>query len=310
MKMNHIIAVLMALSLTLFSGCAFDDAEAYLTDAFHQAFGGEETAEGSCTVYFLDVGQGDSELIVTSTAAVLIDAGEQSAGGDVLADLQSYGVTQLDWVIATHPHADHIGGLPEILEYAAEHDDLSIENVMIPSLPNSQVPTTQTYEKFLDGVEANDLELTEAESITIDLGSAELEIIPSPGDDYSSLNDYSICVYLTCGETGFFFTGDASEPEEADLLESGALPHVQADVLKVGHHGSKESSTKEFLDAIEPQYAVISCGADNSYGHPTSEALARLTVYCGEQIWRTDEDGTVEITSDGTEISVQTTASA
>ncbi|WP_298484014.1 ComEC/Rec2 family competence protein [uncultured Ruminococcus sp.] len=278
-----------------------------MTDTIDQAFGGEETAgEGSCSVYFLDVGQGDSSLIVTDTAAVLIDAGEQSAGDDVLADLQQYGVTTLDWIIGTHPHSDHIGGFPKILEYAAAYDDLTVANVMTPALPDSQIPTTRIYESFLDGVEANGLELTEAVSMTIDLGSASLEIIPSPGDDYSSLNDYSICAYLTCGETGFFFTGDASKPEETDLLESGALDHVQADVLKVGHHGSRESSTDDFLYAINPSYGVISCGYDNSYGHPHSEAIARLTKFCGEQIWRTDENGTVCIQSDGQQLTVTT----
>lgn len=300
------IAVALACALALLTGCVLDDLEYYLTDTIDQAFGGDTSTDGSCTVYFLDVGQGDSELIVTDSAAILIDAGEQSAGDDVLADLQKYGVTKLDWIIGTHPHADHIGGFPKILEYAAAYEDLTIENVMIPALPDSQVPTTQTYEQFLDGVEDNGLELTEAVSMTIDLGSAQLEIIPSPGNDYSSLNDYSICAYLTCGTTSFFFTGDASEPEEEDLLESGALRSVQADVLKVGHHGSRESSTEEFLATIRPTYAVISCGAGNSYGHPASEALERLSVYCGEQIWRTDEDGTVQITSDGSALSVQT----
>lgn len=150
------------------------------------------------------MGQGDSELIVTDTAAVLIDAGEQSAADDILADLQQYGITKLDWIIGTHPHADHIGGFPDILSYAAQNSDLTISNVMIPQLPDDMIPTTRTYEKFLDGVDENGLILTQATDITIDLGSASLEIIPSPGNDYSSLNDYSICAYLTCGDTSFF----------------------------------------------------------------------------------------------------------
>ncbi len=205
------------------------------------------------------MGQGDSELIVTDTAAVLIDAGEQSAADDILADLQQYGITKLDWIIGTHPHADHIGGFPDILSYAAQNSDLTISNVMIPQLPDDMIPTTRTYEKFLDGVDENGLILTQATDITIDLGSASLEIIPSPGNDYSSLNDYSICAYLTCGDTSFFFTGDASKPEEKDLLRSGALDGIQADVLKVGHHGSRESSTADFLAQLQPSYAVISC---------------------------------------------------
>jgi hypothetical protein len=189
------------------------------------------------------VGQGDSELIVTDTAAVLIDAGEQSAADDILADLQQYGITKLDWIIGTHPHADHIGGFPDILSYAAQNSDLTISNVMIPQLPDDMIPTTRTYEKFLDGVDENGLILTQATDITIDLGSASLEIIPSPGNDYSSLNDYSICAYLTCGDTSFFFTGDASKPEEKDLLRSGALDGIQADVLKVGHFHRRFSGT-------------------------------------------------------------------
>ena len=252
------------------------------------------------------MGQGDSELIVTDTAAVLIDAGEQCAADDILADLQQYGITKLDWIIGTHPHADHIGGFPDILSYAAQNSDLTISNVMIPQLPDDMIPTTRTYEKFLDGVDENGLILTQATDITIDLGSASLEIIPSPGNDYSSLNDYSICAYLTCGDTSFFFTGDASKPEEKDLLRSGALDGIQADVLKVGHHGSRESSTADFLAQLQPSYAVISCGAGNSYGHPHSEAVERLQQYCGDQIWRTDESGTVTIQSDGASLTVST----
>lgn len=288
------------------SGCALEDVETYLTNAVSSSASDNTVGTGSCSVYFLDVGQGDSELIVTDTAAVLIDAGEQSAADAVLADLQKYGITKLDWIIGTHPHADHIGGFPSILEYAAANEDLTINNVMVPSLPNSQIPTTRIYEKFLDGVEANQLSLTEAVSMTIDMGSASLEIVPSPDGDYSSLNDYSVCAYLTCGNNSFFFTSDASKPEETDLVESGALNHVQADVLKVGHHGSRESSTDDFLSAISPSYAVISCGTGNSYGHPNDEAMERLTAYCGEQIWRTDKSGTVCISSDGTTLTVTT----
>lgn len=294
---KSIISLLTALSL-LFCGCTYAD--------FEDIFGGDSGSDitAAASVYFLDVGQGDSELIVTDSAAVLIDAGETGQGRVVLSDLHDIGVTTLDWIICTHPHADHIGGFSEILAYAQEYSDLTVENVLVPVLPDDMIPTTRTYENFLDGVEANGLTLTEAAPMQIDLGSATLKIIPSPGEDYSSLNDYSTCACLTCGDTSFFFTGDASEPEEEDLLEQGVVP--RADVLKVGHHGSRESSATEFLAAVQPQAAVISCGADNSYGHPTAEALARLNVWCGDQIYRTDENGTVQITSDGKQLQVQT----
>ncbi len=264
-----------------------------------------ETAETSCSVYFLDVGQGDSELIVTDSAAILIDAGEIGQGDNVLAYLNECGVDTLDWIITTHPHSDHIGGVPEILTYVSEYNDLTVENILIPALPDSMTPTTKVYERMLDGAEENGIAVSEATEMEIDLGSATLEIIPPPSD-YSDLNNYSICAYLTCGETSFFFTGDASADEERDLLEGDLVRH--ADVLKVGHHGSRESSTEEFLVAVTPEYAVISCGANNSYGHPTDEALNRLDVYCDGNIWRTDEDGTVCITSDGQSLTVTTHA--
>jgi competence protein ComEC len=287
--------------------------ETYLTDAIRSAAGQEETEkttpstdETAVKVYYLDVGQGDSELIVTDSAAVLIDAGEMGCGDTILADLQEYGVSTLDWIIVTHPHADHMGGFPTILQYAAENSDLSVENVMLADLPEEVTPTTRIYENFLDSVEACDLSLTDAVNMTIDLGTATLEIIPSPGTDYDSLNDYSICAYLTCGENGFFFTGDASKAEENDLLSSGALDGISPDVLKVGHHGSRESSNDAFLAALNPEIAVISCGIDNSYGHPHEEAVSRLSEYCGDNIWRTDESGTICITSDGTTLTVST----
>ncbi len=266
----------------------------------------EDTVSPACSVYFLDVGQGDSELILTDTAAVLIDAGEIGEGDIVLADLKEAGVETLDWIIMTHPHSDHIGGVPDILNYAAKYDDLTVENVMITTLPDDMIPTTNVYERMLDSVENAGVSLTEAVKMTIDLGSATLEIVPSPGNDYSSLNDYSICAYLTCGESTFLFTGDTSNPEERDLLEAGAVRH--ADVLKVGHHGSRTSSGEDFLSVVTPKIAVISCGVKNSYGHPTDEALNRLSEYCGEYIYRTDEDGTICVTTDGTEISVVTHA--
>lgn len=294
---KSILPLLTALTLLLCS-CTYADIE----DIFQGE--SESDIEAAVSVYFLDVGQGDSALIVTDTAAVLIDAGETAEGRVILSDLHDIGVTTLDWIICTHPHADHIGGFSEILAYAQDYSDLTVENVLVPVLPDDMVPTTRTYENFLDGVEANDLTLTEATPMQIDLGSATLEIIPAPGEDYTSLNDYSTCAYLTCGETSFFFTGDASESEEEDLLEEGAVPH--ADVLKVGHHGSAASSTSDFLAALQPQVAVISCGADNSYGHPTAEALERLNVWCGEQIYRTDENGIVQITSDGEQLEIQT----
>lgn len=281
----------------LLTGCSAEDLEGYLEefqteDSSDSVIRSDFTEEGDalCTVYFLDVGQGDSELIVTQDAAVLIDGGEMGAGEEILADLQEYGVSELDWIIVSHPHADHIGGLPYILEYAAENSDLSVENIMMPVLPNDMIPTSATYERLLDGIEENNLSITDAEEMDLDLGSAALEIYPSPGE-YSDLNNYSIVCMLDCAGNTILFTGDCSEQEEEDLLQEGVLQDV--DVLKVGHHGSRESSSEEFLEEVSPEAAVISCGADNSYGHPHEEAVERLSAYVGENLFRTDENGTV-----------------
>lgn len=249
------------------------------------------------TVYFLDVGQGDSILIQASDATILIDGSERDQGSIVLEDLKKYGVTTIDYLIASHPHADHIGGLIDVLNYAAEQNDLTIQSVYMADIPDSKLPTTRTYEQFLDGIEANSITpdiLSEPKTISIGEHTT-MQLIPPAKMDYSSLNDFSLCTYIDCNGTTFLFTGDAENDEEADLLESGWLEGIQADVFKAGHHGSRTSSSEALLEHIQPSYVVISCGTDNSYGHPHEEAMTRLQSYTNT-IYRTDLDGTVVCT--------------
>ncbi len=255
---------------------------------------------GLTNVHFLDVGQGDSILIRGTEKTILIDGGERDQGDNVLADLKELGVETIDCIIATHPHSDHIGGLVDVLEYAADYNDLEIKDVIIPDIPEEYIPTTAVYADFLDGVEANSLSVTFAEfDMTINIGSGVLTIYPPPtGENYSSLNDYSVCAHLECGDTSFFFTGDMEQPEEEDLLQGGYLKGVTADVLKAGHHGSDTASSEELLAQLEPEYVVISCGEGNSYGHPHKEALARFKKYT-DDIYRTDLEGTITCTTDG-----------
>lgn len=232
----------------------------------------------------------------------MIDAGERDQGENVIADLQKYDVSTIDYIIATHPHSDHIGGFPDVLSYAAESDNLDVKNVIMPDLPDSKIPTTRTYEKFLDGIDANNISPKFLDNtMEIDLGSAVITLLPSQGTDYSSLNDYSICAYLDCKDTTFFFTGDAEKEEEEDLIDAGLI-NRKADILKVGHHGSHSSSSESLLEIISPKYAVISCGTDNSYGHPHKEAVSRLENYC-DKIYRTDLEGTIicTVNQDGVE---------
>ena len=225
----------------------------------------------------------------------MIDGGERDQGSVVLDDLKKYGVTTIDYMIASHPHSDHIGGLVDVLEDAAVSSDLTVSMVLLPEVPDKDVPTTRVYEAFLDGIEDNHIDPTfVSEKQTLNLGgSTTLELIAPPaGKTYSSLNDYSMAAYLNCGGKTFLFTGDAEKNEEADWLENGVFDGMHADVFKAGHHGSRTSSSEALLEQIQPTYAVISCGTDNSYGHPHEEALDRLGVYC-DKIYRTDLDGTV-----------------
>jgi beta-lactamase superfamily II metal-dependent hydrolase len=247
------------------------------------------------TVHYIDVGQGDSELVLIDGHALLIDAGEKEYGEEVVSYLQNLGITTIDYIIATHPHSDHIGGLPEVIER------MEVGAVIVPPIPEDKTPTTRVYERFVDAVIQKECELITAKvGDEYSLAEAEFTIL-SPADekDYSDLNDFSVEIRLEYGNTSFLFTGDAEKSAEEDMVNSGYK--LLSDVLKVGHHGSKDSSTVEFLAKVKPGAAVIEVGEDNSFGHPTEEALTRLSEYA-HTIYRTDIDKTVVLWSDGTQI--------
>ena len=254
-------------------------------------------AEGELRVHMIDVGQGDSILIQTAEEAVLIDSGEAEYGDTVSDYLKSQGVEKLDLVMATHPHSDHMGSMAQIVA------DWPVEEFMMPIVPESLTPTSRVYENLLDALEEKELSITQPEAGTVyDLGSgARLTILAPVGEDYDNLNDWSIVCRVDFGETSFLFTGDSEKPVERDLLESGAL--LDADLLKVGHHGSSTSTGKTFLRAVSPDTAFISCGIGNRYGHPNQSTLDTLEEE-GVEIWRTDISGSVVAVSDGSEISI------
>ena len=258
-----------------------------------------ENAEGDVAVHFIDVGQGDCILIDTGETAVLIDSGEVGCGEGVVEYLDSCGIRKLDYVIATHPHSDHIGGMPEVLA------GLSVGQVVFAPLPDSKIPMSKVYEDMLDIIEEKDIPVYDAqpgERLRIGQGTY-LDIIAPLHNDYDNLNDFSVVTRLIHGSNTFLFTGDMERASENDVLNSGAV--VASNVLKVAHHGSTSSSTSAFLKAVSPQYAVISVGSGNSYGHPKDEVLKRLEDV-GAQILRTDELGTIVFVSDGGSISVHT----
>lgn len=256
----------------------------------------ETTAEGELEVHYINVGQGDCSLILSDDTAILIDTGEKENGEIICSYLEQHNVDNIDCMILTHPHSDHMGAASYVIEKT------EVDKIVIPQVSEDMVPTTKFYESFLESVQEKGLKLTAAKpGLKIDAGDGELEII-SPVNDYDDLNNYSAAAILTHGSDKFLFTGDIEKKAEKDIIETGALEKV--DVLKVAHHGSNTSSCKEFLDIVNPEYAVIECG-DNSYNHPHEETVERLSEYT-DKIYRTDIDGTVVITSDDSGIKVET----
>jgi competence protein ComEC len=247
----------------------------------------ETAAEGEVQVHFINVGQGDCSLILSGDTAILIDTGEKENGELICDYLEKYSVENIDCMLLTHPHSDHMGAASYVI------DNTDVEKVIIPKVSDDLTPTSKVYENLLKSVKNKGLKLTAAEpGMKIDAGEGELEII-SPVNDYDDLNNYSAAAILTHGGNKFLFTGDIEKKAEKDIIETGALTDI--DVLKVAHHGSNTSSSKEFLDIVKPEYAVIMCG-DNSYKHPHEDTVNRLLDYT-DKIYRTDMDGNIVITS-------------
>lgn len=258
---------------------AAEDVSAAASDVFRDG--------STLEVHFLDVGQGDATLIRCGEAAMLIDAGNNSWGDDVRDYLEYQGIGDLDYVIGTHPDADHIGGLDVVMEA------FDCGTVIMPDYEKD----TQTYTDVTDVMEEKGYELTLPQvGMVYELGEAAFTIVAPNGEYGDNANDYSVGILLEHGENRFLLTGDAEEDSEADMLDNGI--DLSADVLKAAHHGSRTANTEAFLERVNPEYVVISCGEGNSYGHPHAKVLNRLREM-GIKVFRTDEEGTVVATSDG-----------
>ncbi len=249
-----------------------------------------------CRVHFIDVGQGDCELVECGGKYMLIDAGENGHETEVLNYLHVLGVKKLDYVVASHQHSDHIGGLSEVLE------EFDAENIIMPRLTKTQTPTNSTYKAFLNAVKESGAKVIEAKAnASYQLGGASFCVLGPVTDDAEDINNMSAVIRLDFGKNSFLFTGDAETEEELEILNNNAS--VDCDVLKVGHHGSGTSSSKKFLEAVTPDICVISCGEGNDYGHPHDNAVKRLKKQTDE-IYRTDICGDIVVSSDGKELSI------
>lgn len=245
------------------------------------------------TVHFLDVGQGDSALLLSGGEAMLIDGGPRAASEALLADLERLGVDRLDYLVATHPHEDHIGGLPQVVE------TLPVEQCWMPD----DASDSKIFEDFLLALDEGDVSVSVPEvGDRISFGDCTVTVL-APLQIAEDHNNNSLVLKVSCGETSFLFTGDMEEDEEEDLL--AARTDLSADVLKVAHHGSAYTTSTRFLQLVDPELAVISCGEGNSYGHPHAELVQRLE-YLEIPIYRTDLQGEITVSSDGEQLSVST----
>lgn len=283
------LSVAMLFSL---SGCTLDLGGMFNSSTYQSV----QTGEGILEIRFLYVGQADCSLVtMPDGTTMLVDGGNDSDGGRIADYLEAIGVESLDFVVSTHPHEDHLGGLDKILER------FEAGAVYVPEMPDSALPDTVNYKDFVKAAEKQECGLTEisageqlysGDGITVDCLS------PDSRDVYSDLNNYSIVLRVRHGQNSFLLMGDAEYEVEELLRRSG---DISADVIKVGHHGSKTSSGKKFIKAVSPSYAVISCGIDNKYGFPNDKTIETLESV-GAEIFVMSECGSVFFESDGSEI--------
>jgi competence protein ComEC len=252
------------------------------------------TAAGQLKVHFIDVGQADSILIQNGDKSMLIDAGNNPDGDDVVNYINGLGIKKLDVVVGTHAHEDHIGGMDTVIK------SFDIGQIIMPKAGN----TTKTFEDVLTAIADKGLKITSPVPGTeIKLNSAIGKIVAPNGSDYKDLNDSSVAIKLTFGENSFMLMGDAEAVSEKEILAKGF--DIKADLLKIGHHGSSSSTTQEFLNAVNPKYAVISVAKGNDYEHPHKPTMDKLKAK-GIKVYRTDELGTIVATSDGKSIAFNT----
>ncbi len=237
-------------------------------------------------VYFIDVGQGSATLLKSGNTGVLVDAGERESGAAVCDFITSCGVEKLAYVVATHPHTDHIGGLLKVLE------EIPTDNVIMPKLTAENTPTTKTYETLLQTLYDKNIKVIKAKYGAEYMVDRISFTILGPVEQNTDLNNMSVICKATVNSTTFLLSGDAEKSEMSSVMEM--LPNLSCDIMLMGHHGSKTSLEKSFLSAAAPNAAIISCGLDNSYGHPHKETLKYLASN-GIDYYRTDKSGTIKV---------------
>jgi competence protein ComEC len=278
-KKLYIFVLVIFFFISILSGCSSVETSS------------EKSNYSGLKVSYIDVGQGDSELIQVNGKNLLIDSGPNDSESNIMTYLKKENITKLDYVIATHPHEDHIGNMAQIIK------KYEIDSFIAPK----KVVNTKTFENMIEALKEKDMKITVPHPRdTLDLGeNVKAEILAPNSSSYPDTNNYSVVLKITYANTSFLFTGDAEKTSEAEMLNNNY--DLSSDVLKVGHHGSSTSTTEDFLNNVNPKIAVISCGKDNKYGHPNRKTLNNLKKK-NIQVYRTDIDGTIVLLSDGDKI--------
>lgn len=289
-NLKKVIGILLVL-ISLIASIAFreiyinrEDQEANPPQESTSSGEGQTITEGNLMLHMIDVGQADSFLLIQDDCIALIDCGTRSTGEDVVEYLKNMGITEIDYVIGTHPHDDHMGGMYDVIT------NFEIGTIIIPEIEEGEI-TTNWYMKLMKEIKDGNYTVDHPELKEIyNLGYASMKVIGPISEPKDNTNNYSIVLKVTFGEMDIIMTGDAEKDVEEEILASGE--NLDAEILKVGHHGSDTSNTKEWLDAITPQYALISTKVGNKYNHPIKSVMELLEERKIE-VYRTDENGSV-----------------
>ena len=273
-KLVEVLATIIILVLASILGISFNDEVPV------------QNVEGQLVVHMIDVGQADCFLLIQDSMTTLVDCGTRSTGKNAVVYLQQLGISKLDYVIGTHPHDDHMGGMYDVIT------NFEIGTVVIPDSRNGDI-TSNWYLKLMNELNTGNYKIHYAqEGDVFNLESAVMQVLAAE-TDVSNTNNYSIVLKVSFGQMDMIMTGDAETEIEKKILESGI--NIEAEILKLGHHGSDTSNSELFLDAINPEYGLISCGVGNKYEHPIKEIMERLKER-NIEVYRTDESGSVVIT--------------
>ncbi|MBR6676178.1 MAG: MBL fold metallo-hydrolase [Clostridia bacterium] len=257
----------------------------YLVDALFTPK--HKVVHAECEIHFVDVGQGDCTMVISDENVIVVDCGPRESAKDASEYIKSYTDT-IDYLVLTHPHEDHIGGAEQILE------DISVENVIM----SDAVTDTLVFDSLLCALDENNVNVIEAfAGNSYAAGKLDLSIL-SPAGEMTNLNDYSIVARISYMDVSVMVTGDVEHNSEKAIVDAFSKKDIESELLKVSHHGSSTSNHESFVKAVDPEFAVIQCGEDNSYGHPHREIIDLLNKL-NIEYYRTDEEGSVVFVTDG-----------